>query len=102
MSNDRQHRQPGSQTKAAPATFVGAAFTYPLDKLAPISGSHAPCHLVVRRPAVMQLVSPHVIERLSQTRVIFSSGTDVLLKFRLVAGRLPGLPCEGRVIVPSL
>jgi hypothetical protein len=40
VSNDRQHRQPGSQTKAAPATFAGAAFTYPLDKIVPISGSH--------------------------------------------------------------
>ena len=39
MSYDRQHRQPGSQPKAAPATVVGAAFTYPLDKFAPISGS---------------------------------------------------------------
>jgi acyl-coenzyme A synthetase/AMP-(fatty) acid ligase len=26
----------------------------------------------------------------------------VLLEFRLVAGRLPRLPCEGRVTVPSL
>jgi hypothetical protein len=32
----------------------------------------------------------------------FLGGTDVLLEFRLVAGRLPGLPCEGRVTVPSL
>ena len=46
----------------------------------------------------MQLVSRHVVERLSQTRVIFSSGTDVVLEFRLVAGRLPGWPCEGRAL----
>jgi len=28
----------------------------------------------------------------------FSSGTDVLLESRLVASRLPGLPCEGRAL----
>src|SRR6185312_8123340 len=41
VSYDRQHRQPGSQPKAAPATVVGAAFTYPLDRFAPISGSRS-------------------------------------------------------------
>src|SRR4029077_19311887 len=39
VSYDRQHRQPGSQPKAAPATVVGAAFPYPLDRFAPISAS---------------------------------------------------------------
>src|SRR6185295_11742024 len=31
----------------------------------------------------------------------FSSDTHVLLEFGLVAGRLPGLPCEGRVVSPT-
>ena len=46
----------------------------------------------------MEPVSRDVIGHLSQTRVIFSSGTDVLLESRLVASRLPGLPCDGRAL----
>ena len=65
-------------------------------------GSQFPCHPATLWPAAIQGVSRHVIERLSQTRVIFLSGTDVLLEFRIVAGRLLGLPHEGRVTVPSL
>jgi len=48
VSYDRQHRQPGSQPKAAPATVVGAAFTYPLDRFAPISASQDLRLLTVR------------------------------------------------------
>src|SRR6185312_7430053 len=46
VSYDRQHRQPGSQPKAAPATVVGAAFTYPLDRFAPISDSQTRCPIL--------------------------------------------------------
>ena len=46
----------------------------------------------------MEPVSRDVIGHLSQTRVIFASGTDVVLESRLVASRLPGLPCEGRAL----
>ena len=34
-------------------------------------GSHTPCHFLIRRPAVMLLVSLDVIEQLSHIRVIF-------------------------------
>ena len=41
VSNDRRRPHQVSQTKAAPAP-TGAAFTYPLDKTAYISGSQPP------------------------------------------------------------
>jgi len=40
VSNDRRRHHRVSQTKAAPAP-TGAAFTYPLDRSAYISGSHS-------------------------------------------------------------
>src|SRR6478672_12288427 len=44
VSNDRRRHHRVSQTKAAPAP-TGAAFTYPLDRSAYISGSRRGLHL---------------------------------------------------------
>lgn len=44
--------------------------------------SQISCHIAILRPAVMQVVSHDVTERLSQTRVIFSGPSETTPKVR--------------------
>jgi len=68
VSNDRRRHHRVSQTKAAPAP-TGAAFTYPLDRSAYISGSQTACPIACRWTGVMRGVSRDVHRVLSHVRV---------------------------------
>ena len=56
VSNDRRRHHRVSQTKAAPAP-TGAAFTYPLDRSAYISGSQIRRHILICRVMSMSFMT---------------------------------------------